>query len=52
MCEKCAEVDDQISRLRQIAGLILDRSVLSGIELLIEQCEAKKRELQCEQKAA
>jgi hypothetical protein len=52
MCERCAELDQRIARYREVAELILDQPALSSIRLLIERCEAQKRELHSEREAA
>jgi hypothetical protein len=52
MCERCAELEERIARYREVADLILDQSALSSITLLIERCEAQKRDLHSERRVA
>lgn len=50
MCEKCDEIDQQIEHYRMLSRRITDQLTLSGIALLIERYEARKRELHPEQR--
>jgi hypothetical protein len=45
MCEKCAKLEKRIGRYREVADRILDKPALASIALLIERCEAQRREL-------
>jgi FAD/FMN-containing dehydrogenase len=45
VCEKCEELDGRINHYRQIARGVSDKLALEGIEQLIRDMEAKKREL-------
>jgi hypothetical protein len=49
MCEKCEELDRQIEHYRMLSRRITDQLTLSGIALLIERYEARKRDLHPEQ---
>ena len=44
MCEKCEALDKKIAHYREIAGRVNDKLVLEGIERLIRNFEAEKRE--------
>jgi hypothetical protein len=50
MCEKCAEIDEKITRYKMLAGRTTDELTRSGIVLLIERYETQKQELHPEQK--
>lgn len=52
MCEKCAKLEKRIGRYREVADRTLDKSALESIALLIERCEAQRRELHAERKVA
>ena len=45
MCEKCVEFDKKITHLKLLAIRVTDEPMLDGIQTLIDQHEARKREL-------
>jgi hypothetical protein len=42
MCHKCAEIDEQIARFRDLARSVHDPKTLKSIEILIAELEARK----------
>jgi hypothetical protein len=45
MCEKCVEIEAKIARYRRIESRMTDQALLDGINELVAQLEAQKKDL-------
>jgi hypothetical protein len=45
MCEKCVEIEKKIAHYRLIESRMTDETLLDGINVLVAQLEAQKKEL-------
>ena len=48
MCDKCIEIDKKIAHFRNLATRLVDPATLEGTKKLIEEMEATKVALHCD----